>query len=57
MITNEKLDRLVAKCKTSQDLKKLLIALINETIGVPTDKQLLKIIKIKNEKEEETGRR
>lgn len=52
MITNKELDEMIKKCKTSEELKELINLFANEIIGKITDKQTLKILKVKNELEE-----
>lgn len=52
MITNIELDEMIKKCKTSQELKRLITLFANEMIGKITDKQTLRILKTKNKMEE-----
>lgn len=52
MISNKELDKMISKCKTSGELKRLINLFANEIIGVISDKQTLKILKAKRELEE-----
>lgn len=52
MISNKELDKMIKKCKTSVELKRLISLFANEIIGVISDKQTLKILKAKRELEE-----
>lgn len=52
MISNEELDKMIKKCKTSKELHELQIGFINETLGRITDKQALKICKAEDKLEE-----
>ena len=52
MISNKELDKMISKCKTSVELKRLISLFANEIIGVISDKQTLKILKAKRELEE-----
>ena len=52
MISNKELDKMISKCKTSGELKRLISLFANEIIGVISDKQTLKILKAKRELEE-----
>lgn len=52
MISNKELDKMIKKCKTSGELKRLISLFANEIIGVISDKQMLKILKVKKQLEE-----
>ena len=52
MMSNKELDKMIKKCKTSAELKRLISLFANEIIGVISDKQTLKILKAKRELEE-----
>lgn len=49
MISNKELNELLKECKNTNDYMELITNAINENILV-TNNQLLKIVKIKNEK-------
>lgn len=52
MINNKELDEMIKKCQTSYELKQLITLFANEMIGKITDKQTLKILKVKKQLEE-----
>lgn len=52
IITNEELDKMIQKCKTSADLRQLQIDCTNENYGSITDKQAMKILKAQQKLEE-----
>ena len=58
IISNDELNKMIKKCKTSQELHELQIDCTNEVYGTITDKQALKILKAQQKLEEkERGRK